>query len=35
MDPSQPEAQYNLGYVMLERGLPESAIPLFEGALAA
>ena len=35
MDPTQPEAQYNLGYVMLERGLPESAIPLFEGALAA
>jgi tetratricopeptide (TPR) repeat protein len=35
IDPRQPEAQYNLGYLTLERGEAEDAIPLFEGALEA
>jgi tetratricopeptide (TPR) repeat protein len=33
IDARQPEAQYNLGYVMLERGEAETAIPLFKGAI--
>jgi len=33
IDPKQPEAQYNLGYVMLERGESDQAIPLFRGAI--
>ena len=35
MDPRQPEAQYNLGYLTLERGHAEESIPLFQGALEA
>jgi tetratricopeptide (TPR) repeat protein len=35
MDPRQPEAQYNLGYLTLERGQAEESIPLFLGALEA
>jgi len=35
MDPRQPEAQYNLGYLTLERGQAEESIPLFMGALEA
>ena len=35
VDPAQPEAQYNLGYVMLERGRTELAIRYFRGALAS
>jgi tetratricopeptide (TPR) repeat protein len=33
IDARQPEAQYNLGYVMLERAEPEASIPLFLGAI--
>jgi len=33
IDARQPEAQYNLGYVTLERGDPEGSIPLFLRAI--
>jgi tetratricopeptide (TPR) repeat protein len=35
IDARQPEAQYNLGYVMLERGQPDLSITLFLGAISA
>jgi tetratricopeptide (TPR) repeat protein len=35
IDRQQPEAQYNLGYVMLERGFPSDSVPLFHGAIEA
>ena len=35
VDATQPEAQYNLGYLMLERGLPQQSIDFFIGALEA
>src|SRR4029450_13898913 len=33
IDTRQPEAQYNLGYVMLERGRPELSVSIFLGAI--
>jgi DNA-binding transcriptional MerR regulator len=35
LDGAQPEAQYNLGYVMLERGRPGEAVEFFQGAIAS
>ena len=35
VDAAQPEAQYNLGYVMLEHGRPADAIRFFKGAIAS
>ena len=35
LDTKQPEAQYNLGYVMLERGHPDEAVRYFKGAIAS
>ncbi len=35
LDGVQPEAQYNLGYVMLERGRAREAIDFFKGAIAS
>ena len=33
MDPQQPEAHYNIGYVALEHGDSATAIPHFEKAI--
>jgi Flp pilus assembly protein TadD len=35
MDERQPEAHYNLGYVMLERGFASRAVTHFEAAIKA
>ena len=35
IDSRQPEAQYNLGYLMLERGQAAEAVPQFLGAIQA
>ncbi|MDZ4064729.1 MAG: tetratricopeptide repeat protein, partial [Coriobacteriia bacterium] len=35
IEPKQPEAHYNLGYVMLERGDPGAAVPFFQSAILA
>jgi tetratricopeptide (TPR) repeat protein len=33
LDPHQPEAQYNVGYVLLERGQPAAALPHLEASV--
>ncbi|MCU0691063.1 MAG: tetratricopeptide repeat protein, partial [Polyangiaceae bacterium] len=35
IDPKQAEAHYNLGYLMLERGDPSTAVTFFQAAIAA